>query len=352
MIEKLTICNFQSHKLTEINFCDGVNAIVGLSDSGKSAVLRALTWVLTNKPTGADFMSSWATERGSKTEVVLEMSDGTIVTRGRTASDNYYFLNIKNQDVLEFRAFGQDVPEEIKQALNVNDVNIQPQLEAPFLLSASPGDVAKTLNRIVNLDVIDTAVSSIRKKKLAADHELKSEEARLSEIEEQAHNLEYLEEMEREVLDVAEIDKSLQRDKKMQSSLDSVAGKMIDLISSLQKLEKFKQMKKDVDVLDVLSEKMQSCVVLRSSLVKICDSQEKIIRRIDNIPTWDGAVPLIDEILILSEDLDVQNEKADSLDSSIEKQVKMKGYLQKIIETIDDLKGQLPDTCPLCGGEM
>ncbi|MCK9524299.1 MAG: AAA family ATPase, partial [Limnochordia bacterium] len=39
MIEKLTLKNFQSHKHSELEFAPGLNAIIGQSDSGKSALL-------------------------------------------------------------------------------------------------------------------------------------------------------------------------------------------------------------------------------------------------------------------------------------------------------------------------
>ena len=46
---KLTIENFQSIKeKTEIDFIEGVNLIIGPSNSGKSAVLRALRGLILN----------------------------------------------------------------------------------------------------------------------------------------------------------------------------------------------------------------------------------------------------------------------------------------------------------------
>ena len=52
-IKKIIIDNFQSHEHTEIEFGPGLNVIVGPSDYGKSAVVRALRWVLYNEPRGA-----------------------------------------------------------------------------------------------------------------------------------------------------------------------------------------------------------------------------------------------------------------------------------------------------------
>ena len=52
MIKSVELKNFQSHNQSRLEFCDGVNIIVGASDSGKSAILRGLFWVLYNNPNG------------------------------------------------------------------------------------------------------------------------------------------------------------------------------------------------------------------------------------------------------------------------------------------------------------
>ena len=147
MIKTLEINNFQSHKKTLLNFHPGVNVIIGTSDSGKSAVLRALRWVCTGIPRGDGFRSHW----GGDTEVSLE-TDNCIVTRGKTNADNVYLLN----EETEFRAFGTEVPEEITAALNLDEsVNLQKQLDQPYLISETPGAVAQHFNRMAHLEKID-----------------------------------------------------------------------------------------------------------------------------------------------------------------------------------------------------
>ena len=56
MIKSIDIENFQSHKKTRIDFDPGVNVIIGRSDSGKTSILRALNWVINNKPSGEAFI--------------------------------------------------------------------------------------------------------------------------------------------------------------------------------------------------------------------------------------------------------------------------------------------------------
>ena len=57
MFKGLEIENFESHKDTQIDFDNGVNAIIGTSDSGKSSIRRAIEWAIHNRPQGFGFKS-------------------------------------------------------------------------------------------------------------------------------------------------------------------------------------------------------------------------------------------------------------------------------------------------------
>ena len=81
MLKSLKIRNFESHRNTQLNFHPGVNVIVGESDQGKTAILRALEWVLFNRPLGEDIKSNWLED--INTYVQVEFDDG-ILKRKRT----------------------------------------------------------------------------------------------------------------------------------------------------------------------------------------------------------------------------------------------------------------------------
>ena len=172
MIDQLKISNFQSHEETKLNFDKGVNVIIGSSDSGKTAIFRALRWLVWNKPGGDEFRSYW----GGGTEVVLKSKD-SFVSRTKS-NENLYQLN----DTV-FKAFGTNVPEEIQSALNLSEINLQQQLDSPFLLSETPGNVAKHFNKIAKLDKIDEANSNIRKLISDIDRTIKVKEEKLQEYE-------------------------------------------------------------------------------------------------------------------------------------------------------------------------
>lgn len=162
IIKKIKLRNFQSHNDTEILLSEGLTVILGPTDNGKSAIIRALKWVLYNEPRGSDFITA-----GCKTcRVSLEMGDGTIITRERDGSRNRYVLQ-KGDCEQVFEGFGSNVPAEIINAHGIPKiqidtdkstiVNLAEQLEPPFLLSESGGNRAKALGRLIGIHIIDAA---------------------------------------------------------------------------------------------------------------------------------------------------------------------------------------------------
>ena len=155
MIRSLEIQNFQSHIYSFLEFDKGINIITGQSDSGKSAIIRAIRWLIENKPQGDSFRNNF----GGDTIIEIQFEDNNIIDRIKTNKKNSYKIN---ENFLY--AFGFDVPEDVKNLCNMSEINIQKQLEEPFLLSKSSGEVSRYLNEIVDLDLIDLAMKNIDSK--------------------------------------------------------------------------------------------------------------------------------------------------------------------------------------------
>lgn len=185
MIKRIEIENIQAHEKTTINLRDGITAITGSSDSGKTAIFRALNWIFFNRPLGSDILAShWA--RDSKGVVAkpvsatIELSDGAIVTRRRTKTENQYIVT-RDGETQKYDAVRGDVPDDVKRVLKINSTNVQNQLDAPFLLSSTAGDVAKYFNGVVNLDVIDASLSRIDSMRRENKREIERAEKTLAE---------------------------------------------------------------------------------------------------------------------------------------------------------------------------
>lgn len=187
----LVIENFQSHERTEITFSDGLNVFVGPSDSGKSAILRALRWVLYNQPRGSDFIRTGA----SRCRVTLTLSDGTQIVRERSSSVNRYLLRDPEGNERVFEGFGSDVPQEVLKAhgmvpLQLDEdreltVQIGQQLEGPFLLSESGGTRAKSIGRISGAHLLDLAQNQTARDQRAVSSRIKFLEEEMKKREEE-----------------------------------------------------------------------------------------------------------------------------------------------------------------------
>jgi len=176
VLRTIELENFQNHRATKLDLSPGVNVIVGPSRGGKTAVLRALRWLVENRPSGDEFRRHGA--EGEKTSVAVETSEGHFVWRSRGPTANHYCL-----DQETFTGFGQDVPAPVAEALNLGDLNVQHQFDTPFLLFDSPGQVARYLNRVVSLDVIDAALANAAAMKRRNDRDMAGQADRAAELE-------------------------------------------------------------------------------------------------------------------------------------------------------------------------
>jgi len=157
-IKSVGIQNFQSHVETELSFHPGLNVITGDSDNGKSAILRAILWLVNNRPSGDSF-KNW--DAPLKETVAVEVSfDKHTISLSRESNKNSYVLNGGNP----LSAIKTDVPQEVSELLNLSEYNVQTQHEGYFLLKESPGEVARKLNDLVGLDTIDLLYKNIGSK--------------------------------------------------------------------------------------------------------------------------------------------------------------------------------------------
>lgn len=194
-ITRIEISNFQSHANTIIEPAPagGLTVITGPSDSGKTAIVRALKWLLYNQPQGDSFRRVGC----DFVEVSAETGSGQHVTRRRTSTTNRYIV-----DGNTLEGFGNSVPAEMQQATGVRPVrlndqdilaNIAGQLDAPFLgNSISAPARAKVLGKLAGTEVIDLASKDLGTDLYRSRQEAKRLEVEVGELEQQVAQYDYL----------------------------------------------------------------------------------------------------------------------------------------------------------------
>ncbi|AEV68963.1 AAA family ATPase [Acetivibrio clariflavus] len=262
-IEKVLIENFQSHENTELAFHDGLNVIVGPSDHGKSAVIRAIRWVLYNEPRGSDFV-----RQGTNfARVTLWLSTGFVITRERTPSKNRYILSDEKGNTNIYEGFGNEVPQEIINAHGIpkvvldtdinSSINIGSQLEGPFLISESGAVRAKAIGRLTGLHIIDKAIrdsaTDLRRENQTKDRIGKE----LDEVDEKLKEYQYLDELEEKIELSSKLIENIEKHIKKLSlltdikySLEDVNEKYKETLYVLSKLEKIDEFEKIIKCID------------------------------------------------------------------------------------------------------
>ena len=150
MIPEITLENVQSHKKSTIYFHPGINVLQGPSDCGKSAVIRGLQWWALNQ-------ANWGELQ--RHETPFTSVEGKGVKKYRSAALHHYEAG----DV-KYKALRSDVPSEIQKVIGLDEMNFQSQHAPYFLISDSAGEVAKKLNAVGDLQIIDLSLKSARAK--------------------------------------------------------------------------------------------------------------------------------------------------------------------------------------------
>lgn len=356
MIQSLKLVNFQSHEDSFLEFSEGVNVIVGTTDSGKSSILRSIFWLNENRPLGIDSIKNWKSAGDVEVEII---NDNFTVGRVKGKTDEYRLSGIQDP----FMAFGQSVPEEIKKALNIQSINFQKQIDAPFLFSNSPGFVAEHFNKMCNIHVTDKSIQYINSElskltSIIGKPALKNVKATglYKDIEKwnsqliEFDNLEHIE-IELEVLEQMVGDSSVLKSRTLKLE------KLIKDISASEKVIRDSQAFLDLE-LDVarLSGMVESRKDAEKSITDLGDLLWGIEVRQASIEKFSQSLSYtgeVDDLLQLLEKKDTIQKDFNKLKSDLYNIKEIQQNIQESKKTLLELEKEwhenMPDVCPLCG---
>lgn len=174
-LDRLTVTNFQSVEKADIEL-GGFTVIVGPSNSGKSALLRALRAATRNSvPASA--------VRVGKTmfTVGLETEEGARVSIERGKSHSTYRVTPPEKEEQVFTKAGRTVPDDVQTALAMPlptgpDLVFSFQIDPPFLLSETGTVAAKTLGDLTNVSKLHEASREANRRRLEASKIVKIRE--------------------------------------------------------------------------------------------------------------------------------------------------------------------------------
>ena len=410
MIKKVSLYNFESHQDTTITFNENLNLIVGISNSGKSSLIRAMGVVVNNNwtkdmvRTGCDFCRvTLETERGW-----VEAERGEKINRWRCKEGD--------NEIQLFKNVGTKVPDLATKILGMGErdrggdikelPNFQFQLEKHYMLSeigekkATSNMIARMMDNAIGLggmeDLIkDISTDLLKDKKWLTEKqneiiEIKSTiideiifnnyQKLVNEIENKQNKLISLEEDIR-IADKYKSHYDICLDNKNKNEVilnnfpDSI--KLINLYETVNKLYEFIQkcikmqqlmnafntLSKILDVdVDEIKRTYEQCVKISNS-INVCEktivliNKSNCLQKILEIETdkfqikKDYLIELNDKI----KDADVKLNNARELwKKKVNSEKELKSIIQELKSVereFEGLKSKL-GVCPLCGTEL
>jgi exonuclease SbcC len=194
-IKQVKLINFQDHKETTVDFTEGVNLIVGSSDAGKSAILRAVNFVFQNDLRGNSFIRVGTTE----CSVTIVFSDGVEITRVKSTDVNNYILKDENEELHVFSKVASTVPEQIQKYLGnppLDDkkrpIAYADQMANLFLVDLNSSDLPRTLSELTGIQHLQTAAETLGKNARSYDRSIKERNDKIKKLNDDLVQYQYV----------------------------------------------------------------------------------------------------------------------------------------------------------------
>ncbi|MDY2986950.1 MAG: AAA family ATPase [Peptoniphilus sp.] len=309
-ITSIEIKNFQSHENTKLDLHRGLNVIVGRSDSGKTAILRAIKWVFYNDPPPGNLIRNGAKEMS----VRIEFNTGAVVTRLWNSKENKYILVKSNGEEIILEKFNRSVPFEVIQEINIQKVelgssvktgiNISEQLDGPFLLTESSSTRASAIGRLIGVNFIDDALRDVIKDNKNNSKKIKEAELEKEILEKDLQSFDYLKDEEKKLNFIKKcrneiLNYTAQRDKlrQLSSSKLNIQDEIIYLEKKLKEYENIFELEQKFEILsrnlEILKEYSKLSNNIKSNKKDIFTTEEQVLK-LKNIDT------MYDKLLILT----------------------------------------------------
>lgn len=344
MFETLTLKNFQAHKNSVLQLDSHVNVIVGETNSGKSSIIRALWWLTFGKPAGDSFV-----RKNTRNPAIVEVTceSGTLA-KLRGAGINQYVLN---DEVL--KGFGQAIPKPISDFLKLDEINFMRQLDPPFLLTKSGGEVAQYLNQTIDLEIIDHSLGNIKRSVHGYAQGVANCEQNIEAARRSMEKYEWIDEAEERVVALekkeARRDRLIQRADALQECVE-LCEKAQRRFESWREAEQFAQRVERLEQLVARKQKLDG----RAKSLRFAISEYKRCEANVALPSYDAllrkALKRLDKMDGERTDCKVMVECISEAVGRVQKAKKLyENALRDEQEAVKLYEANKPATCPLCG---
>ncbi|MHA2265297.1 MAG: AAA family ATPase [Candidatus Thorarchaeota archaeon] len=348
MIKTVEIKNFQAHRASSFNFSPGVNVIKGPSHQGKTAVIRAIKWALTNRP-AVTSLKSWFSSPKEEIKVAIEFDDGYIIRRKDKEFNGYVLPEEK------FDAIGSSVPDEVNAIAKMPDINVQSQHDPYFMIQEGPQNAARKLNEIVGLTIIDEVLANSVRAVQERRKRVAEVEVQIKGYQQEIESYGYLDKL-------SILMKQIEDNKKILVSVTSRKDALRPLVENIRQYEnRHKQLKQQLTVVPKYNQLMSIAEELRQvkgkryRIKQVCEllsTNKLLLQHVE-----DGLVPLedIERLLAINDKFDkIQSERVslkklhqsivDLRNRKMECSMKLRDAEKEHTKMLSDV-----NICPTCG---
>lgn len=348
-IVQIVLINVQYHKKLVINLTNGFNAITGNNNKGKSTIIRALNWVLTNSPRGDWMRKRTKTDKTLTSTVKVIFDDKQVVKRVKGKDVNYYVVN--GEEFHDFSRTG--IPKEVLEVFGLDErlaktigvtANIDMQDEQPFLVYDKTTTKAVAINLLTGANDIEDTIKSYNKDRLECSRNIGFNNKIIKENREQLNKYKILDDIDLEPID-----------KKM----DRLIGMNMDLKNLLSLKGEYREYTKTIKEYSVLNEMYKDILAVEKDIDVLESLDVDLVRlttfsdRLSEIGTLEQPPEvdfddLLDKVQVLDKKglkvLDLQSLKFEYAEHT--REIKdTKGLKDKLYK---QFKGKM---CPTCNGK-
>jgi exonuclease SbcC len=293
-ITRIIMKGFQSHEDSTIDFGPGLNAIIGPSDSGKSAIIRALRFVLYNVPRGTDFIR----QGNSSTDTVnvrIEFSNQTVLERTRTRESAGSYIIEDQAGKRTLQGFSNNVPIDVANVHQMpqlqltkdleTTLNIGFQLDPPFLIGESPANRAMIIGQLTGVNLVDSALKEINRDILNDNRDMKFYSEQMDQINQKIKGFSHLPDLEQEIAETASLIEVLDQSIKhrnelisLQDAQDNIIQTEFLLLDESIKLIKIENIIPQINGLEILQQNRVDLVQLHNDY-ELFEAKEQWLRQ-------------------------------------------------------------------------
>lgn len=365
-IKELEIKDFQSHKVSKLEFSPGLNCIIGSSNQGKSSIIRALSFFIYGYPWKESFIRYG--EQESSLSVILDT--GNKISRIKGSKVNKYICGKEVYD-----SFGKDLPIEVVRQINMSEVaidvdktinlNVSYQLDPLFLLNENGTIKAKMLNKLSGLHIIDAVLRDLNKDIRDISNEKHQCEL---DIESMDQDLEIYKDLDTKLITAQQVQEGIIIVEEQQKVLD-IRVDLYDLLCTNEgltlELDKKKQVLNSINVDGLLNdlmtiEKEQIRLSDMELLYNLLLREKSLVNMAEDLKKIDIDVLVIEvrnielNSLKLSELESLKSSMADIKESIKRCETSAETYKIGYNRYVSEYKEFLLDNkkCPICGNDI